>query len=160
MLHEYGPSNQVGVASVNNSKEVLLPVIQVEILGQEARRSKGNVLLDSGAQVSLIRNAVAKNLKLKGKDANVTITKVGGEEEEIQTKIYKVPLLSLDNNSVHHVTAIGIPAISNSVATVDVGQISNKLGLERSKIFRENGSIDVLIGINHAKMHAGETREV
>jgi uncharacterized Zn ribbon protein len=126
MLHEYGPSNQVGVASVNDSKEVLLPVIQVEILGQEVRRSKG-MFLDSGAQVSLIRNAVAKNLKLKGKDANVTITKVGGEEEEIQTKIYKVPLLSLDNNSVHHVTAIGIPAISNSVATVDVGQISNNL---------------------------------
>lgn len=71
MLHECGPSNQVGVASVNNNKEVLLPVIQVEILGQEARRRKGNVLLDSGAQVSLIRNAVAKELKLKGKDARL-----------------------------------------------------------------------------------------
>ena len=159
MLHEYGPSNQVGVASVNNNKEVLLPVIQAEILGQEARRRKGNVLLDSGAQVSLIRNAVARELKLKGKDASVTITKVGGEDEEIHTKLYKVPLLSLDNNSVHHITAIGIPSISDSVASVNIAQISEKLGLKRGKIFRENGPIDVLIGINHAKMHAGETRE-
>ena len=38
----------------------------------------------------MIRNAVAKNLKLNRKDANVTITKVGGEEEEIHTKIYKL----------------------------------------------------------------------
>ena len=160
MLHDCGSSNQVGVASVSNNKKVLLPVISVEILGQEAKRRKGNVLLDSGAQVSLIRHAVAKDLKLKGKDANVTITKVGGQEEEICTKLYKVPLLSLDNNSVHHITAIGIPSISDSVASVNVGQIGEKLGLERTKIFRENGPIDVLIGINHAKMHAGETREV
>ena len=137
MLHECGPSNQVGVASV-----VLLPVIQVEILGQEARvdverRRKGNVLLDSGAQVSLIRNAVAKELKLNGKDASVTVTKVGGEEEEIHTKLYKVPLLSLDNNSVHHITAIGIPSISDSVASVNIAQISEKLGLERGKIFEK-----------------------
>ncbi len=72
--------------------------------------------MDSGAQVSLIRNSVAKDLKLKDKDANVTITKVGGEEEEIHTKLYKVPLLSLKNNSVHHVTAIGLSSISDNVA--------------------------------------------
>ena len=130
MLHECGPSNQVGVASVNNNKDVLLPVIQVKILGQEARRRKGNVLLDSGAQVILIRNAVAKELKLEEKDASVTITKAAGEEEEVHTKPYKVPLLSLDNNSVHHITAIGIPSISDSVASVNIAQISEKLGLE------------------------------
>ena len=120
MLHECCPSNQVSVASANNNKEVLLPVIQIEILGQEARRRKGNVLLDSRAKVSLIRNALAKELKLKGKGASVTITKVGEEEEEIHTKLYKVPLLSLDNNSVHHITAIGIPSIRDSVASVNM----------------------------------------
>ena len=140
MLRECGPSNQVRVASVNNKKEVLLPVIQVEILGQEARRRKGNVQLDSGAQVSLIRIAVAKELKLKGKDASVTITKVGGEEEVIHTKLYKVPLLSLDNNSVHHITAIGIPSISDSVASVNIAQISEKLGLERDNFSRKRSN--------------------
>ena len=96
---------------------------------------------------------------MKGKDASVTITKVGGKEEEIHTKLYKVPLLSLDNNSAHHITAIGIPSISDSVASVNTVQISEKLSLERGRIFQENGPIDALIGINHAKMHAGETRE-
>jgi hypothetical protein len=115
--------------------------------------------LDSGAQVSLIRNSVAKDLRLKGKDADVTITKVGGEEEEIHTKLYKVSLLSLENNGVHHITAIGIPSISDNVASVDVGKVSEKLGLEGRKLVRGNGPIDILIGINHAKMHTGETKE-
>lgn len=79
---------------------------------EEGNRRKANVLLDSGAQVSLIRNSVAKGLKLKGKDAEVTITKVGGEEEEMHTKLYKVCLLSLESNTVHWITAIGIPSIS------------------------------------------------
>ncbi|CAB4025983.1 hypothetical protein AWC38_SpisGene18824, partial [Paramuricea clavata] len=128
------PPSQVGVASVNNGKESMLPVIQAEVLGQEGKRRKANILLDSGAQVSLIRNSVAKDLKLKGKDADVTITKVGGEEEEIHTKLYKVSLLSLESNSVHHITAIGIPSISDNVASVDVGKVSEKLGLEGKKI--------------------------
>ncbi|CAB4038607.1 PREDICTED: uncharacterized protein LOC107337338 [Paramuricea clavata] len=87
LLHESSPPSQVGVASVNNGKESMLPVIQAEVLGQEGKRRKANILLDSGAQVSLIRNSVAKDLRLKGKDADVTITKVGGEEEEIHTKL-------------------------------------------------------------------------
>ena len=96
---------------------------------------------------------------MKGKDADVTITKVRGEEEEIHTKLYKVSLLSLKNNSLHHITAIGIPSISDNVASVDVGKVSEKLGLEGRKLVRGNGPIDILIGINHAKMHTGETKE-
>jgi hypothetical protein len=159
LLHESSPPSQVGVASVNNDKESILPVIQAEVLGQEGKRRKVNILLDSGAQVSLIRDSVAKDLRLKGKDADVTITKVGGEEEEIHTKLYKVSLLSLENNSVHHITAIGIPSISDNVASVDVGKVSEKLGLEGRKFVRGNGPIDILIGINDAKMHTSETKE-
>ena len=159
LLHESSPPSQVGVASVNNGKESMLPVIQAEVLGQEGKRRKANILLDSGAQVSLIRNSIAKDLRLKGKDADVTITKVGGEEEEIRTKLYKVSLLSLENNSVHHITAIGIPSISDNVASVDVGKVSEKLGLEGRNLVRGNGPIDILIGINHAKMRTGETKE-
>jgi hypothetical protein len=94
-------------------------------------------------EVSLIRNSVAKDLRLKGKDGDVTITKVGGEEEEIHTKLYKVSLLSLENSSVHHITAIGIPSIRDNVASVDVGKVSEKLGLEGRKLVRGNGPIDI-----------------
>ena len=159
LLHESRQPNQVGVASVSNNKEFMLPVIQSEVLGQEGNRRKANVLLDSGAQVSLIRNSVAKGLKLKGKDADVTITKVGGEDEEMHMKLYKVCLLSLESNTVHWITAIGIPSISDEVASVDIGPVVKKLGLEGRMLHRGNGPVDILIGINHAKMHTGETRE-
>lgn len=122
MLHECGPSNQVGVASVNNNKEVLFLVIQVEILGQEARRRKGNVLLDSGAQVSLIRNAIAKGLKLKGNDASVTITKVGEKKRKSTESCIKFLYYRLITTVfiISPLLGFGIPSISDSVASVNI----------------------------------------
>ena len=52
--------------------------------------------LDSGAQISLIRQDTAKIFGLKGKDISITITKVGGEEETMKTKEYKVQVASID----------------------------------------------------------------
>lgn len=40
-----------------------------------------------------------------------------------------------------------------------VGPVVKKLGLEARMLYRGNGPVDILIGINHAKMHTGETRE-
>ena len=51
---------------------------------------RGNVLLDSGAQISLIRLDTAESLGLEGKNVSITITKIGGEEEEMKTKEFKV----------------------------------------------------------------------
>lgn len=64
----------------------MLPVIYANICGPNGLYKRGNVLLDSGAQISLIRRETADSLGLKGKDISVSIIKVGGEEEEIQTK--------------------------------------------------------------------------
>ena len=67
-------------------------MITCTIYGQNGFEKQGNTLLESGAQVSLIRKETAATLGLKGKDTSVTITKVGGEEETIKTKVYKVPV--------------------------------------------------------------------
>ena len=57
----------------------------------------GNVLLDSGAQISLIRLETAESPGLEGKNVSITITKIGGEEEEMITKVFKFKLTSLDS---------------------------------------------------------------
>ena len=81
------------------------------------------------------------------------------KEEEIRTKLYQVRLLSLENDTLHKVTAIGILCISENIAAANIGQAAKQLGLEERKLSRGSGSIDILIGIDHANMHTGETRE-
>ena len=83
MLHGANATNStLTVSSVTDSKRAILPVILVELLGSENVKKQGNLLLDSGAQVSLIKLSVAEELGLKGKEVTITIAKVGGEEEE------------------------------------------------------------------------------
>ena len=47
--------------------------------------------------MSLIRNDTASAFGLKEKDTSVTITKLGGDEEILQNKVYCVPVESLDD---------------------------------------------------------------
>ena len=93
----------------------MLPIVEVDILGAEGLHKHGNALLDSGAQISLIRLPLAEDLRLKGKDAVVTITKVGGEEEEMKTKVYWVEIHSLEDSCTHTIKAVGIPSISGAI---------------------------------------------
>ena len=45
---------------------------------------------DSGAQVSRIRTALAERLSLESKPIKIVIPKVGGVEEDLDTRLYKV----------------------------------------------------------------------
>ena len=78
------------VSALTSNQRALLPIVQVDIVGTGRVTRKANALLDSGAQISLIRSSLAEDLKLRGKSVVVTITKVGGEEEELKTMMYRV----------------------------------------------------------------------
>ena len=62
----------------------------VEILGPGNVKKQRNLLLDFGAQVSLIWLSVADKIGLKEKEVNVTLAKIGGEEEEFTRKLFRV----------------------------------------------------------------------
>ena len=111
--------HDVGIACVANQKAIL-PVITVGILGVNSERH-GNLLLDTGAQISLIRQTVADDLKLEDKQTTITITKVGNEEEQLQTQVYKVPIRGLDKKSrTHMITAVGLPSINDGITDIKV----------------------------------------
>ncbi len=129
------------------------------IYGQNGFQKQGYTLLDSRAQVSLIREETATTLGLKGKDTSVTITKVGGEEETIKTKVYKVPVSSPDSTRMFSIKAIVIPCISEEGSAVQLKQIAKLLGLENERFRRGNGPVDLLIGVDHAQMHTGQTKQ-
>ena len=118
------------VSSVIGSKQAILPVILVEILGSENVKKQGNLLLDSGAQVSLIKLSVADELGLKGKKVTITIAKVGGEEEELITKLFRVRIRSLvSRNVIHTVTAVGILCISSDITEIKLSHVAGIFAL-------------------------------
>ena len=108
--------------AVNHS--ALLPIINANIHGQDGIQKHANILFDTGAQVSLIRNDTASAFGLQEKDTSVTITKVGGEEEILQNKVYFVPVESLDDGMRYSIKAFGIPSISEEVSAVQLSQIT------------------------------------
>jgi hypothetical protein len=150
----------ISVASLSDNQESILPVVPANIFGQNSVQKRGNVLFDSGAQISLIRQDTADCLGLKGKGISVTITKVGGQEEELKTKVYRVPVSAIDNPRKHSVKAIGIPHISEEIVSVNTAGITEQFGLTNEKIRRGKGPVDLLIGIDHAHLHTGQTKQV
>ena len=91
---------------------------------------------------------------------NHIITKVGGKEEELKTKMYRVQVRSLEDRRAYVIPAIGIPSISEDIAHVEVTDIAQKLGLRRKQRHLGHEKTDLLIRIDQAKLHIGETKEV
>ena len=125
------------------------------IYSQNEIQKNGNILLDTGAQVSLIRFDTAESLGLKGRDTSVTIAKVGGDEETIRTKEYRVPISSIDDRKKYSIKAIGIQSISDEIPAVKISHLPELLDLRNTNFRRGKGKIDLLIGIDHANMHTG-----
>nr|XP_054771128.1 uncharacterized protein LOC129279041 [Lytechinus pictus] len=158
LLHSKPESSSVGVACVSKTRS-LLPIVTCRIMGNQSKRS-GNVLLDSGSQISIIKQSTADELKLKGKKTIVNIVKLGQKEEEIQTYIYKVPIKALGkDSSVYTVTAIGLPSINDDMDQIQMGYIAAELNLKEIDLNRSGGAIDLLIGTDHPRFHVGEIRE-
>ena len=159
LLHKKIVTNLIAsISSMTENSEALLPVISASIGGRDGLYKHGNVLLDSGAQISLLRLETATSLGLEGKSVSITITNVGGEEEEMITK-FNVQVTSLENKKTFPVKAIGIPCISDDIVDIKTKDVIEGLDLKKENIYRGKGPIDLLIGIDHARMHTGETRQ-
>ena len=75
------------------------------------------------------------------------------------TKVFNIQVTSLDNQKTFTVKAIGIPRISDDVVEVKTKEITECLGLKKGNLYRGKGPVDLLICINHARIHTGETRQ-
>ena len=86
------------------------------------------------------------------------ITKVGGVEEELTTKLYKVPVYNSDGKRVQIVQAVGIAQISEDSPNGTISEVSKIFDIPISMLKRKVGPVDLLIGINYPQFHAGETK--
>ena len=81
----------------------------------------------------------------------------------MKTKEYKAQLSSIDDSSKSKrstVKAIGISSISDEIERVKTLHIPELFRLPNVKFRRGKGHVDLLIGIDQAHMHAGETKQV
>lgn len=119
--------------------------------------TKANVFHDSSAQISMVRSSFAESLCLESKPVKILITKVGGVEEELATKVYKIPICTVDVKPVQTIQAVGIPQLSNEVEELDTTVLASMFGIAAREVRRKAGPIDLLIGINYPRFHVGET---
>ncbi|XP_022777948.1 uncharacterized protein LOC111319437 [Stylophora pistillata] len=66
----------------------------------------------------------------------------------------------IDNNKRFNVKAIGIHSISDEIPAVKTSHLPEVLGLPNTRFRRGKGHVDLLIGIDHTRMQAGERRQV
>ena len=159
LLHKSN-SVKIGVATTASPNEAILPVLSADIGSANGLFKCGNILIDLRAQISLIQQDTAETLGLKGKDVSITITKVGGEDETMKTKEYNVQLTCIDSNKRFTIKVIGIHSISDKIPAVKTSHLPEVLGVPNTRFLRGKGHVDLLIGIDHAQMHAEETRQV
>ena len=62
------------------------------------------------------------------------ITKVGGEEEEMITRAYKVQVTSLENRKTFSIKGIGIPCISDDIVDIKTKDIAEVLSLKKDNV--------------------------
>ncbi|XP_064637019.1 uncharacterized protein LOC135493548 [Lineus longissimus] len=145
--------------STSAEDKSLLPVIQADILnmGNGLKKSYGCIFLDSGASLSLIKEATAKQFELPGENVTVTIGKIGASEEEFRTKLYTLHVRQVGGCQSYRVKAIGIPEICGEIAEVKVSEITRHFDVEPNRLHRGSGYPDLLIGLDFVKFHVGET---
>ena len=118
-----------------------------------------NVLWDSGATISMITFKKAKQLGISGSPAQISIVKVGGKKETINSKVFQIPLYDSEKN-IEIFKAYGIEKISSSIQCTNVNDFSKILKIDNDKIRRPTtGEIDMLIGYEYAGFHPQKNKK-
>ena len=147
------PSNIVsanGIASVcNNETETCL--LQIQKI--PTRNGFANVLWDTGASLCFITNAKARAENLKGIKTQLSIIKVGGESETVDTFKYKLSLIDKQGKTIVF-DAYGIDKITSPIPSVDLKGISKLFkDVHADELIRPTGEVDTLIGYEYADFH-------
>ena len=101
----------------------------------------------------MIREAVVEERGLESKPITIFIAKVGETEQELNTKLYKVPAYASNGRAVQTINAVGISKISQDTTIVDTNQFSEVFSLPKNELHLQAGPIDILMGINYPTCH-------
>ena len=138
-------------ANMCNNRDVDTCLLQV----QRIRTKKGwaNVLWDNGASLCFITNKKAKEEKLKGIRAELSIVKVGGVNEKLVSYKFKLTLIDKRGQELQ-IDVYGIDKITSNIQEVNLDGVHRLFkDVTKEEIARPTGEIDVLIGFEYAGFH-------
>ena len=150
-------SSASGPTNVFSNTETDTCLLQV----QKIKTKKGtlNVMWDNAASLCFVTNSTAKEQNLKGKKADLSIIKIGAQDEKINTMKYVLPLADAQGQTVH-IEAYGIDQITSDIESVSTENLANFKGMSKDDIPRPVGPVDVLIGYEYTAYHPQRTQNI
>ena len=156
--NESTPQQAIASANVCNNSSIDTCLLQVQRV--ETKKGAANVMWDNAASLCFITNAKAKQEKLKGVKVNLSIVKIGGQNEKIETMKYKLPLMDKQGHAVEF-EVYGTNNITSDIEHVNVESIAHLFrNVTKDEIARPIGSVDVLIGYEYAAYHPEREQNV
>ena len=156
--NESTPQQATASANVCNNSNIDTCLLQVQRV--ETKKGTANVMWDNAASLCFITNTKVKQEKLRGVKANLSIVKIGGQNEKIETMKYKLPLLDKQGHAVEF-EVYGISKITSDIERVNVESIAHLFrNVTRDEIARPAGPVDVLIGYEYAAYHPEKEQNI
>jgi len=118
-----------------------------------------NILWDSGAQVTMITFKKAKELELTGVKTKITIVKIGGEKEIVDSRLYDVPVHDSEG-AIEVFKAYGINQISTAIEASNTESLASLFQIEAAQVQRPHGEIDMLVGFEYAGFHPQREKSI
>ena len=147
-----------GSTNVCSNTETDTCLLQV----QKIKTKKGtvNVMWDNAASLCFVTNSKAKEQNLKGKKVDLSIIKIGAQDEKINTMKYILPLVDAQGQTVH-IEAYGIDQITSDIESLSTENLANLFkGVSKDDIMQPARPVDILIGYEYAAYHPQRTQNV
>jgi hypothetical protein len=103
----------------------------------------------------MFMRSLSEIIKLWRRAAITTPVRVGSDEENLQTNVYKMRVYANDSSYSTIVSVVGIPKISDSMNSIDIQGCAQVLGIDCKSIRRNAGPIDILLGVENPVFHDG-----
>ncbi|XP_033097624.1 uncharacterized protein LOC117101699 [Anneissia japonica] len=120
---------------------------------------KLNTIFDSGATASIITHEAARRVGAKGDHVEIKLTKVGGEENVVETKLYDI-LLKDRSGDIVKVKAYGMESITSDLRVQDVKRLGGLLKVDWRTVDRPVGRVELLIGLDYANLQPQKIKVV
>jgi hypothetical protein len=114
---------------------------------------RGNVLLDTGSDSTMITTSLAKELNLYGEKVQLTLRGIGDSQSLLETVKVELNVNSFDKKFCANLTGVlVVQEISRAIRSKDWTVYLTSLGKESSSPIG-NGEIIMLIGMDNPTLH-------